>query len=328
LSPFAQRDRVFESRTALFLASSTPISGIKPMLKASLALSIAVATIGPLNLVAADETSWQDESAENAEHQLEQARAAMGDLRRFELDFLESQLDTAFATEYRCRRRLYCEESAGVLLECRPVDIGHRTSRGRPRFNTPYSLSTIKSETWLCAKGTLTVVDETQRSYQTEQIRPNSWWWARCFPTGIAHQFIPPWLDPQIDWQDLKTRYRIARARSTPTEFLVDLVPLKEFESTPATKDDRLLGSHQLLLDRRTSLPKRWTLTLRDRNRDRLILYTRFDVNPPHRELTISLTGYHKYVPPPEPPAGSQTSTKGTGELFGVAFELLKLWLF
>jgi hypothetical protein len=298
------------------------------MLKVSLALSIAVATIWPLTLVAADETSWHDESAENAEHQLEQARAAVGELCRFELDFLESQLDTAFATEYRCRRRLYCEESAGCLLECRPVDISHRTSRGRPRFNTPYSLSTRKSETWLCAKGTLTVIDEAQRSYQTENIRPNSWW-APWLSTATAHQFIPPWLDPQVDWQDLKTHYRIARARSTPTEFLVDLAPLKEFESTPATDDERFHGSHhQLLLDRRTSLPKRWTLTRRDCNRDRLIVYTRFDVNPPHRELTISLTGYHKYVPPPTPPADPQASTKGTGELFAVGFELLKLWLF
>jgi len=69
-------------------------------------------------------------------------------------------------------------------------------------------------------------------------------------------------------------------------------------------------------------------LTLRDRNRDRLIVYTRFDVHRPRRELTISLAGYHKYVPPPPAPADPQASTKGTGELFGVAFQLLKLWFF
>ena len=292
------------------------------MLKAVIVLSVAVTVVRPWTVFAANETSWQPESAEAAERQLEKARDAAGKLRRFEADFSVSEVDTAIETDTRWRVHLYAEEAAGFLLDCRPLEIGRMTGR-RSASGRPCRLSTREPETWLYANGVCTIVDEVRRSYETAEIGPKSW--LAPFRTA-PHQLVPPWLDPTIDWKELKSQFRIEQAKSTGTEFFIDLVPQKEMPKGQWITDDRLDASHQLLIDRQTCLPKKWRMT--GNFRDRVITYTRFDVDPAKRELKVALSGYQKGRKVPEAPAPSMKDAKETPDALTLCFRALMWWLF
>ena len=167
----------------------------------------------------ASETVWKVETPEAAERQLEKMRTAAGTFDRFEIDCLISDLDNTFAKDERSRRHVYAEEGTGFRWEIRPVEIKGKTAR-RTVSGGRCELSTQESETWVCTGDVCTILHETQRTYGTKNVGPKSWFG----PVKTApHQFVPPWFDPFVDWQELKSRYKIERAKSTETEFLIEL---------------------------------------------------------------------------------------------------------
>jgi hypothetical protein len=257
------------------------------MLKACGALLVALVAVGNSTLCA-DDSACKEESAEAAERQLEEARSAVGQLRRFEVHCLVSNVDDTFANDERWRFHVYAEEPAGYLAEFRPIEIKHMTAR-RTASGRPCELSAKKPETWLCVNATCTVLNEAERTYDTMDVGPKRW----LAPLRMAHhQVIPRWLDPTVDWENLKSRYRIKRAKSTETEFFVELVlqPLRKTAKERQILDLRLDASHELIIDRRTRLPKRWRMITP--TADRIMIYERFDINPAKRDLKVQLTGY------------------------------------
>jgi hypothetical protein len=53
-----------------------------------------------------------------------------------------------------------------------------------------------------------------------------------------------------------------------------------------------LEARHQLWIDRKTHLPTRWWMKPPRSEQETTCIYTRFDVDPPPRELKVSLAGY------------------------------------
>lgn len=255
-------------------------------IKHIIVLMIGLAAIANSTAVAADSV-WKAESAEAAEEQLHKMRAAAGTLGRFEAEFLRSEIDFAGQKDERWRLRVYVEP-AGFLIESLPCDVARMTAR-RGKSGRPCELSAAPPETWLCVDGTCTRFNETERTYGTVDVRPGHFFQAL---REAPRQMLPPWLDPKIDWKDLKSRYRVQQARSTATEFLVELVLEEKGKGAELSSDNRLNCSHMLLIDRRTGLPKKWRLT--GFPCDRVLVYTRFDLNPPKRELKVSRPGFHE----------------------------------
>jgi hypothetical protein len=291
------------------------------MLKAVIVLSVAATAVQSGNGSAADDTSWKREPIEAAERQLEKVRDAAGKLGRFEADFSMTNDDNAMAVETLRRGHAYVENAAGYLLEFRRVDISRMTSR-RKAGGVEYALSSIHPETWLYTNGVCTVLDEEHRTYQTAKIGPKDG--SPFVPS--PYQFIPPWIDPTIDWKELKSRYRIEQSYSNRTELVIGLVPQKDISLGRPNGDDRLEARHYLLIDRQTCLPKKWKMSVR--SRDRVITYTRLDVNPAKRELKVDLTGYqdaNKVAETPAPPVKEVKKDPATTDLLALGFRIL-LW--
>jgi hypothetical protein len=235
-------------------------------------------------------TDWKDETPQAAEGQLEKMRAAAGKLDRFEIECRMSDLDNTFAKDERWHLQLYADEIDGFRSEIRPVDLKHRTAR-RTASGGRCELTTKNPETWVFKGDMCTAFDETHRTYQTTHVGPKSW----LAPLKtLPHQFLPPWLDPSVDWKDLKSRCKIKRASSTDSEFLVEfsLRPRKKVHGFRRNVDERLESTHELLIDRRTNLPKRWRMVNESGTQDRIALFERIDLKPAKRELKVDLTGY------------------------------------
>jgi hypothetical protein len=265
------------------------------MLKLCATLLLTLATLGPSALIAAD-LEWKPETEEAALRILANARESTDGLFRFDVEYLSSHVDPAWGAEKRSRVRVYCEDSVGYILEYRAIDDAFMKSPRHSASGEYYKLSRGRIETWLFNGKQLTVVDEERRTYATDEVRPNDWFGP--FLTVLAHQAIPPWLDPTIDWDELKSRFRIERAASTPTQFLVDFAAKPRL--TPQVgwlfarwepSDGRLEGNHRLVIDRATLRPKKWWMKT-EAGHEATFIYTRFDVNLPPRELKVSLAGY------------------------------------
>jgi hypothetical protein len=149
----------------------------------------------------------------------------------------------------------------------------------------------MRPETWVCKGDTLTAIDETERTYQTRKLEPKSWF---APDKSASHQFLPPWLDPSVDWKDLRSKYKIKRAMSTDSEFLVEFspVPRKKVHGFRRNVDDRLESTQGLIIDRRTNLPKQWRMVNETGTQDRFTIFERIDLKPAKRELKVELTGY------------------------------------
>jgi hypothetical protein len=260
------------------------------MLRRSLAIvAVAIGLMG-LSELLASETVWKDDSPEAAERQLEKMRAAAGKLDRFEIECQISDLDNTFAKDELSRLHVYAEEGTGFRWEIRPVEIKGKTAR-RTASGGRCELSTKESETWVCTGDTCTTFHETQRSYDTMNVGPKSWF----APVKTApHQSVPPWFDPSVKWRDLQSRYKIERAKSTETEFLIELSlrPRKKVRGFQRNIDERLQATHELIIDRRTDLPKQWRMIPSSGTRDRIAIFERIDVHPAKRDLKIVVTGY------------------------------------
>jgi hypothetical protein len=257
--------------------------------KASIGLFVALTAVFSASLPAG-ETDWKDETPEAAERQLEKVRATAGMLERVDFECLVSVLDNAWAKDERWHLHVYADETDGFRWELRPIDLKHKTAR-RTLSGGPCELTTVRPETWVCKGDTLTAIDETERTYQTGKVEPKSWF----APDKTApHQLLPPWLDPLVDWQDLRSRYTIKRAKSTDSEFFVEfsLLPQKKAHGFRRNVDERLESTHKLVIDRRTNLPKQWRMVNDAGIHDRIVLFERIDLKPAKRELKVELTGY------------------------------------
>lgn len=150
-----------------------------------------------------------------------------------------------------------------------------------------------RCETWVNHNGRLIILNEEDRTYDSANVPLTG----GAFGVALArYAAIPPWLDPSVDWDNLKSQFRIKSAYSTPSLFCINFV-LKE----PATQplgfylswdvDARLESNQMLMLDRKSLLPKKWQFESPAKI-DTLLVYTHFDVDPPRRELQVPLNGY------------------------------------
>jgi hypothetical protein len=191
-------------------------------------------------------------------------------------------------------------------------------------------LTTKKPETWVCKGDTLTAFDETERTYQTMKVKPKSWF---APDKTASHQFLPPWLDPSVEWKELRSRYTIKRAMSTDSEFLVEfsLVPRRKVYGFRGNLDERLESTHGLIIDRRTNLPKQWRMVSDAGTHDRIAIYERIDLKPAKRDLQVVLTGYQDSVKVAraaqehEPPAKDDGGPIQTIRFVGCCFRVL-MW--
>jgi hypothetical protein len=265
------------------------------MHKLGVLLSVALAAILPSALVAADEVEWKTESEQSALQFLKKCREAMGGLQRFEIEYLRSDVDTAFESDQRARVKVYYERSVGCLFECRPIDAAYmQTSRRRTPQSLHYSVRSDTSETWLVAGGLCKVLDEKRRTFEVVKIPPDT---GAVDLRYLAQQPIPPWFDPAIDWKSLQSRLRVESAQSTTSEFRVELVRRAQPSATPSFRwrlfeDDRMDACQTIVIDRQTLQPKKWWMVFPQENRERILVYKRFDLNPVHRELKVDLAGY------------------------------------
>jgi len=250
------------------------------------ALLSAVAVLSPSLLLAKEE--WKPESEQASLELLQKARKAIGPLRRFEVECQRRVLNETWKTDERSRVRLYWDQSAGFLLEFRPVDCA-KLEASRTQSGELCRLGTTRPETWLMTASACTVLDEDRRIYELVPVPPHQSWIGSFLPDPL--QVIPPWFDSTVDWTRLKSRLRIEGAQSTSKDFFVKVVPLKN----PAWRlgdDDRLTAQQTVIIDRQTLLPKRWSIA--QPAGEVTLLYTRIDPNPARRELKVDLTGYKK----------------------------------
>jgi hypothetical protein len=274
-------------------------------------LSVALAVILPSALLAADEVEWKPESEQSALQFLKKCREAMGGLQRFEIEYLRSDVDTAFESDQRSRVKVYCERSMGCLFECRPIDPAYmQTSRRNTPQGRLYSVRSETSETWLVAGGLCTVLDEKRRTFEGVKIPPDN----GAVDLFLAQQGIPPWFDPSIAWKLMESRLRVESAQSTTSEFRIELVRRAQPSAKPSFgwhlfEDDRLDACQTIVIDRQTLRPKKWWMVFPQGNRERILVYKRFDLNPAHRELKVDLTGYTDATKTPQPTSEPETKS-------------------
>jgi hypothetical protein len=280
------------------------------MRKSLIAIILTISSLAATTASAGEE-GWKDESPEAAERQLEKMRAAAGTLDRFEIDCLISDLDNTFAKDERSRLHVYAEEGTGFRREIRAVEIKGKTAR-RTTSGGRGELSTPEPETWVCTGDACTILHETQRTYGTMNVGPKSW----LSPVKVSHQLIPPWFDPSVDWKNLKSRYKIERAKSTETEFLIELSlrPRKEVPGFRRNIEERLEATHALVIDRRTGFPKQWRMINSFGTRDRIAIFERIDLHPAKRDLKVVLTGYQDAQKIAEAAETNKPPTKDDGE--------------
>ena len=284
------------------------------------ALLSAFAVLSPSLSLAAEES--KPESERSALDLLQKARKAVGPLRRFEIQCHRRVLDEARVTDERSRVRLYYDQSAGFLLECRPVDCAQIQASQRTQDGQLYRIRTLEPETWLATTSVVTVLDEDRRTYRSVQVPPHE----SCFSSWLFSplQVIPPWFDPTVDCSQLKSRLRIESAESTPSEFRIKLVPLRRNRAWRLLDDERLTSRQTVVIDRQTLLPKTWSIA--QRTCDVTFVYTRFDPHPPQRELKVDLTGCRNDSPIIQPAAATEPSSARSEATLEVGARIL-LWL-
>jgi hypothetical protein len=254
-----------------------------------------------LVLVAA-EADWKPESEQAATEILKKGREAAGKLKRFEVEYLECNRDTTFETEEQSRVRAYFEQSVGFILERHAIDSDSLKTSRRRADGQLYPVRSKSPETWLMIDELCTVVDESARTYEVLHVRPGQWMLGGLL-NRLPHYAVPPWFDQSVLWSELKTRFVIERAQSTATEFSIDFAPRAE---NPGARtgwqldwglawpmaDDHLSGHQTVVIDRKTLLPKRWSISTLRRIGEQSFIYTRFDIRPPRREFKLALAGY------------------------------------
>lgn len=294
------------------------------------ALALALTLVWPSVVSAADETEWKPESEEAALQMLRQCRQSLGKLRRFEVECLQSQLDLAFAEDRRAKLHLYADLPTGYVFTIRPIGAELMRTSHRDRDGAPYRVKSKPSETWFFANGRLTTLDDERRRYDVAETREFFGWPLVDWPLML---FIPPWLDQTVGWDELQSRFRVVRAASTSKRFFVEFAPLSKDPEWPKglewrIRDPRLRGQQSIVIDRQTLRPIKWRHKETSLAECRLI-YTRFDLDPPNRDLKVDLRAYREVKrsnpePSPEKPEKEWTSAMPALLLCGrLAFGLL-----
>jgi hypothetical protein len=133
-------------------------------------------------------------------------------------------------------------------------------------------------------------LDDVSNTCQTERFEVDDEY-ARVYkPETFAGRFIPPGLHWAINWNEARSRYRIESCPSTPTTVCIALI------LRPGSPDyDRLEPErHELVLDRRTLLPRTWRKVRGDL--DSLKTYSCFELDPAPRDLKV-LSAAYRLVP-------------------------------
>ncbi len=296
------------------------------MLKCSVASLVMFAVILPSSLHATDEPHWKPESEEAALQILRKTRQSLGELRRFEIECLRSSADVNFERERRGSFRIYCEKSLGYLITCRPLDGSLMHSSRRTHSDEHYPVESDRSETWLVAAGQFTFLDEEQRTYETGAVTDTQSLFGSLF-ADMPRCCIPAWVDPSVDLDSLQTRFRIVSARSTSNSFLVEFAPLSQDPAWRIGDDERLRGEQSIVIDRHTLRPTRWWK--KDVFGSELTwIYKRFDLNPPPRELRVSLDGYKNARDLPKPAPAKESKSGINSETLNFGAHILYWLLF
>jgi hypothetical protein len=255
-----------------------------------------------------DEAKRKPESEEAALKFLEEARQSIGATRRFDIECVQSIADEKSVVQDCTHIRAYFEESVGFLVQCRPIEqqigiAGH-------------------SERWLLSGGVVTVIDDTRKTYRSVKVEGDANF--SDWPFLSPHQIIPPWLDPSVDGTLLRSRYRIESARSTQSEFSIELVPRKSPLPWRLFGDGRLFAKkHQLWIDRKTHRPTKWQM-MSAQDQEFTYCYTRLELNPPRREFKVSLAGYEDESP--RPPVVTQSAPEQPTTMDALEISAKLLW--
>ncbi len=271
------------------------------MLKMCIALALTISVVLSPCLGAEDHPAWEPETEQAALTILHQARVRVGELFRFEVEYLHSRVDNGFETEERSRVHVYCDDPFGYIMKIRAIDQAFMKCGRCSKSGMPYKLTQGRAETWAANNGVVTTLNEEQRTYTIEKLSSQALGFGVFADPAFAHQAIPPWFDPSINWDELKSQFRIERVASTPTQLFVKFA----LKQRPGIRwgwnwdlvDYRLYSDQSLIIDRKTFLPKWWRIWPSETTEETRV-YTQFDADPPRRELQVSLNGYQQWKPP------------------------------
>jgi hypothetical protein len=270
-------------------------------MRLALCVLTAFALAAPATLAGAEPDPIMEEPAAAAMGMLQKFREKVGDLERFEAEFWIVDLDHAFQGEKRGRGHIYFESPSGAIMEFRSIDIPQKQSQHRDPSGhvRTYTLETIPSTTLFWKNATLTITDEGAHTYSIQKLEsagtPLGTWTGFFYPFLHPRCCLPVWLDPEIELERVKSRYRFVDGKSNASAFAFRMVqiecrdPIVQWDWCDRGAFDY---DHILLFDRRTSLPTRWTVRTGPFASERTFVFTRFDLAPPHRELKLDLKGY------------------------------------
>jgi hypothetical protein len=296
------------------------VAGFRGHTMLKVALLSAVAVLSPSLLLAKEE--WKPETAQAALDLLQKARKAISPLGRLEVECLRSVVNDAFGTDTRSRVRLYYDQSAGFLFECRPVDCTQIQPSRRTQHGEICSIRTTRPETWLMTTTACTVINPDRRTYESVPLPPRESW-VGCLLLNPL-QIMPSWFEPTVDWTDLQSRLSVEFAESTSKEFRIQVLPLQELRNWQLFGDERLTCRQTVVIDRQTLLPKR--LSIAQQDGEVTFLYTRIDPHPPQRALKVDLTGYRDETRITPPAAATEASSAWNTTTLEVGARIL-LWL-
>lgn len=255
---------------------------------------IAAATAGT-TLFAAESPAPQSPNDPPAEQILRRSRDAIGNAHRLEIADNWSDVNGHLETEERGREKIYFEKPGGYLFESHPVDVARQTSRGLTQSGRAFRLRSSTSDIkQLYAKGSVTFLDDARHSCHTINLGlGDNDDFAKIYkPDDFIGMFIPPGLYWAIDWNDVRSRYRIEQRASTPTTVCIGLILRPDSPGYDRSEPER----HEIVLDRRTLLPQSWRKVRGDL--DSLKTYSRFELDPAPRDLKVPPTGYQESLPP------------------------------
>jgi hypothetical protein len=90
--------------------------------------------------------------------------------------------------------------------------------------------------------------------------------------------------------------------------------------------DPRLESNQVLIIDRKTLLPKWWRIRTSETS-DQTLVFTRFDVDPPRRELQVAVNGYKLWsLPQTNEPAQEPLIDGDSLQMAGRVLLWLFLW--
>ncbi|HET6327687.1 MAG TPA: hypothetical protein VFG04_23590 [Planctomycetaceae bacterium] len=260
------------------------------MLKFGVVLFVLLAVL-PSAPLAADEVERKPESEQAVLQFLKKCREAMGDLHRFEIECLQSQVDSAFGTDERSRVRLYCEQPAGYIFERRAIDPCFMQTSRQTGSGELFRVKSGRPDTWLMVGDRVTNLNYEHRTFENAKVEPNDWLFGPlCY--HLPHEFIPPWFDPAVDWNMLQSQLRVESAQSTTGELSIKFEPRDKHRAWQYRDDERLLVKQAITVDRKTLQPRKWCRANPQGTMEYILVYQRLDLNPPQRELKVDLTGY------------------------------------